>query len=162
MKRSSEKKVISSGGKSGRKTFMEFRNEWGGESIFQGATIGCLGGEGTTVTMNGDEMIVQQQKSKKKKNKKKEEEDTHLEFVEGPSPSDIKDDAPTDNEAESCVVCLTNKRNCIVLPCKHLILCVTCAVILCSGPNKDELKKVGEVACPSCRGNCTSIGKVFQ
>ena len=123
---------------------------------FSGGSITCVGDNGATVIMNGDDMVIE----KKKKNKKKSRKS--FEFVEGPSPTDIKDDTPTDNDQESCIVCMTNKRNCIVLPCKHLTLCVTCAVTLCSGTKKDELKKIGEVLCPSCRESCTSIGKVFQ
>jgi hypothetical protein len=145
-----------------------------------GATIGCVG-DNATVYMNGDNIgileddssgpttinvnssgvTVKKNKSKKKK-AKRASTSPEIVFVEGPNPNDAKDDTPTDVENESCIVCLTNKRNCIVLPCKHMTLCVSCAVTLCSGVNKDEIKKVGEVHCPSCRGECVSIGKVFQ
>ncbi len=80
----------------------------GNASIIQGDGITTING----VRVNGE-----------KKNKKKKEEE--VSFVEGPSPSEEKDDITLPDETDDgCVVCLTNKKICIVLPCKHLSLCV--------------------------------------
>lgn len=51
-------------------------------------------------------------------------------------------DQPTESgDNRECVICLTDDRNTIVLPCRHMCICLTCAMTL-----SDE-----HGACPICR-----------
>ncbi|KAH8741980.1 hypothetical protein FG386_002355 [Cryptosporidium ryanae] len=52
-----------------------------------------------------------------------------------------------EHESELCVVCLTNNRETILLPCRHACLCSDCSKIL--------LKKAHD--CPICRNQIHSI-----
>jgi E3 ubiquitin-protein ligase MGRN1 len=47
-----------------------------------------------------------------------------------------------EGEEQECVVCLTNTRDTLILPCRHICVCHECAT---------ELNKNGQ-ACPICRG----------
>lgn len=49
--------------------------------------------------------------------------------------------AEEDDEANACVVCLTNPKDTTVMPCRHLCLCSECAAIVKHQSNK----------CPVCR-----------
>lgn len=51
------------------------------------------------------------------------------------------DVAADEDEGDCCVVCLTEPKNTIVLPCRHLCLCAECAQMLRSQTN----------TCPMCR-----------
>jgi E3 ubiquitin-protein ligase MGRN1 len=46
-----------------------------------------------------------------------------------------------DPDSKECVICLTNKKDTLVLPCKHVSMCNTCAVIVLRSERK----------CPVCR-----------
>jgi hypothetical protein len=130
--------------------------------VFSDGNVSVIQGDGIT-TVNGVRMVFNNNGEDKKKKKNKKKKEKELSFVEGPSPSEEKDDVTLPNDTDDgCVVCLTNKKNCIVLPCKHLSLCVKCSLDHCSGQNRDELKKINEVKCPVCRTDVVSIGKVFQ
>jgi len=51
-----------------------------------------------------------------------------------------------------CCVCFTNKKNCLVLPCKHALFCASCISIITSTTNK----------CPTCRVNISNtISGIF-
>lgn len=50
-------------------------------------------------------------------------------------------EGPGDLEAGDCVVCLSEERSAMVLPCRHMCLCRDCAVALKTRTNK----------CPVCR-----------
>lgn len=68
-----------------------------------------------------------------------------------PSPADKIYDEKLADDADSsaaCVICLENRRNCLVRPCRHLSLCVTCSL---------ETHK----ACPVCRASINGIERVF-
>ncbi|TKC53461.1 hypothetical protein EI555_014916, partial [Monodon monoceros] len=56
------------------------------------------------------------------------------------SPGQVADDEVSDNSAE-CVVCLSDVRDTLILPCRHLCLCNTCADTLRYQANN----------CPICR-----------
>jgi E3 ubiquitin-protein ligase MGRN1 len=48
----------------------------------------------------------------------------------------------TDSEnSKECVICLTNEKDTITQPCKHVALCNSCAQIIMGGDKK----------CPVCR-----------
>lgn len=47
-----------------------------------------------------------------------------------------------DQETNECAVCMTNEKDTVVLPCKHMCLCFYCANIMRSQPNSK---------CPICR-----------
>jgi hypothetical protein len=51
-----------------------------------------------------------------------------------------------------CVVCWVGDRCVVLLPCKHLALCVGCS----------ELLKQNESDCPMCRGPVTEHMVLFQ
>lgn len=56
--------------------------------------------------------------------------------------------ADEDSEEKGCVICLTNVKCCILLPCAHLCLCLACA-------------RQSERRCPLCREHCTRIQRVY-
>lgn len=99
---------------------------------------------------------------KTKKEKKKKKEKTGDKFVEGPPPTDTEQDKETEQDGEACVVCMTNRRNCITGPCRHLCVCVTCARTLCFGADGTGLAKRGDVKCPMCREDVKSILRVHN
>ena len=47
-----------------------------------------------------------------------------------------------DDGDKECIICLSDKRDTIILPCKHMCLCVTCAMAI---QNQTARK------CPVCR-----------
>lgn len=55
-----------------------------------------------------------------------------------------------DLPANACVVCLTNPRQCVVLPCGHICLCFQCFQAL---PNP---------SCPICRGLIDRVVPLYQ
>ena len=54
-------------------------------------------------------------------------------------------------EAKDCTVCLVNKINTVVLPCKHMCLCVDCA---------NNLIARNDENCPMCRNRRYSFLKL--
>ncbi|CAG9322143.1 RNF157_3 [Blepharisma stoltei] len=53
-----------------------------------------------------------------------------------------------DEETPECVVCLTNRKDTLVIPCCHMCLCVECANIMRSHHNS---------RCPICRTNVETL-----
>lgn len=53
-----------------------------------------------------------------------------------------------DEESAECVVCMTDRRNTAVLPCRHVCLCTNCANIVRSQPSSK---------CPICRSQVDSL-----
>jgi len=51
---------------------------------------------------------------------------------------------------DECVICLTEMRDTVVIPCRHLCVCHRCAQVLRYQSNK----------CPICRGNVRSMLKI--
>ncbi len=111
----------------------------------------------SNVTIRNGTMTFFNEKKKKKQKKKDEEEEEFLS-----APTDVKEDQEAKEGENTCVICLTFKAKCLITPCNHLCLCINCSSTLCFGPNKDELKRVGEVHCPKCRNEIKSIQKVFE
>jgi len=52
--------------------------------------------------------------------------------------------------SEECVICMTEARNTVVIPCRHMCLCHQCAEVLRHQSNK----------CPICRGPVRSLLKI--
>ena len=52
-----------------------------------------------------------------------------------------------DDDSDDCIICLTDQRNIILLPCRHLLVCHTC------------YKGIKTGKCPSCRAQITSYAK---
>lgn len=46
-------------------------------------------------------------------------------------------------EAQLCQICFERSRDCIIMPCTHLLYCRTCVT---------KHKKKGDSRCPACRG----------
>lgn len=49
--------------------------------------------------------------------------------------------SPLDTDSSECVICLTDEKEVVVYPCRHMCMCITCAEALPSQNNK----------CPMCR-----------
>ena len=58
-------------------------------------------------------------------------------------------DSAPDNEELTCIVCLSKRREVVLLPCGHICLCYDCSVQLCHRP------------CPVCQQNVTDVHLVF-
>lgn len=54
---------------------------------------------------------------------------------------DLKPNNNSNNNESTCVICLTDTRNVLLLPCRHLCLCGSCA----------ENLKFQSATCPICR-----------
>jgi hypothetical protein len=52
-----------------------------------------------------------------------------------------------DVDGRECVICLTNERDTMVLPCRHLCMCAECATAL----------KTQSIKCPVCRVEIESL-----
>jgi len=65
-----------------------------------------------------------------------------LDDIYGIASSELNDNSTANAEAKDCAICLTNKIDTVVLPCKHMCLCVECA---------DDLKGRNSQKCPLCR-----------
>jgi E3 ubiquitin-protein ligase MGRN1 len=50
-------------------------------------------------------------------------------------------------ETEECIVCLTNKKDTAVMPCRHMCLCASCASVMRTQNSK----------CPICRTKVKSL-----
>ncbi|ORY86490.1 hypothetical protein LY90DRAFT_498715 [Neocallimastix californiae] len=56
------------------------------------------------------------------------------------------------NTSIECVICLSEPRNTIVLPCRHLCVCQDCADILCNQSRHDHRSNyLSTPRCPICR-----------
>lgn len=47
------------------------------------------------------------------------------------------------NEGSECIICMTDQKDTVVMPCKHLCMCYTCA---------NTLRERAGANCPVCRG----------
>jgi len=69
--------------------------------------------------------------------------------------TDEDDEEVVTNEVNSsieCVICLSEPRNTIVLPCRHLCVCQDCADILCNQSRHDHRSSyLSTPRCPICR-----------
>ena len=55
-----------------------------------------------------------------------------------------------DDTQKECVVCYTNTKNTVVLPCRHMCLCIGCSQIVRMQTNK----------CPICRTQVSSFMQI--
>jgi hypothetical protein len=88
------------------------------------------------------------------KKKKPKVEVPEPKYVECPPPADLEHD----KDGDSCCCCMVKVANCICSPCNHMKTCVECSRVLCA----EGIKEVGQVKCPICKEDCTSIKRVFQ
>ena len=56
-------------------------------------------------------------------------------------------DLNDEEEAKLCVVCMENSCDALLLPCKHAVMCVSCAVLV--------KNSTGE--CPYCRASIDTV-----
>jgi len=54
-------------------------------------------------------------------------------------------------EGSDCVICLTNPRDTVIVPCRHVCLCSTCAAVTSS---------TWSFQCPVCRARVTAMVKL--
>ena len=52
-----------------------------------------------------------------------------------------------------CVICLENTKNIVLLPCKHMCLCIGCSI--------KYMNQQGEHKCPLCKKNIESTMQIF-
>lgn len=64
----------------------------------------------------------------------------------------VPTDSPTEVEDFQCVVCHKNKRNVLLMPCRHLCLCQECKRVV----EADRFD-----TCPLCRSSVASYENVF-
>jgi hypothetical protein len=180
--------VVSGGGGGGGMIFNNFSGvKIGGRTGIVQQNVGANGSV-TTVTFGSGGMVTITTKNVssgrssqinigtvgeggggKKKKREKEEDRDEIQFVEGPTNSELVHDKElNDNESGGCVVCLTNAANCIVWPCRHACVCVKCARMLCffhvnDDPTEPEtLREIGKVSCPTCRGKAEKILRIHS
>ena len=81
-------------------------------------------------------------------------------YVEGPLVDELKHDVTAADDAkpeDTCLFCMSQVSCCIVLPCRHLCLCIACTRRMVFGENGDEIKERGMVKCPQCRADAKKI-----
>lgn len=66
-------------------------------------------------------------------------------------PTDCEDEKAEDGDA-TCIICTDNKALCMLLPCGHMKLCLTCV---------KELLKQESPLCPDCRAEIISVHRVY-
>ncbi len=71
-------------------------------------------------------------------------------------PKEIKNEPNTAEGEKPCQICFERARKCVILPCKHSGLCVTCA------RDMEQKIKAGAQACPFCRETVTEIISFFD
>lgn len=64
----------------------------------------------------------------------------------------VAEDEVSDNSAE-CVVCLSDVRDTLILPCRHLCLCNTCADTLRYQANNCPICRLREFPAPETRAS---------
>jgi hypothetical protein len=62
--------------------------------------------------------------------------------IKYPSEDDTKNDIETSEERDQCIICLTNKKRCVALPCGHIDCCISCSRDVAMKPDP---------TCPQCR-----------
>ena len=82
-------------------------------------------------------------------------------YVEGPIINDIAHDVEAKEGADICCVCLTNRPICIVLPCAHACMCVSCARTVCFSGEDAAPRERGSVKCPKCRNVVKQVKRIY-
>lgn len=63
-----------------------------------------------------------------------------------------------DNKADLvCSICLTFKKNVLIMPCKHIHTCLPCIHEI----NKRAIQKGDKLRCPMCNQNATFVTEVY-
>jgi hypothetical protein len=71
--------------------------------------------------------------------------------------------APGGAAAALCTVCLSRPRDTVILPCRHVALCVTCARRLAPPPGEGGAAATpGAGVCPICRGRLENYLQLFM
>lgn len=79
-----------------------------------------------------------------------------------PEPKPAATVEPTDNSEEACVVCLTNKKDHVFVPCGHVAACAGCAVEL-QKMRDSKIVPAGHLCmCPICREPAKHVIKIFK
>ncbi|TPX36218.1 hypothetical protein SmJEL517_g01562 [Synchytrium microbalum] len=73
-----------------------------------------------------------------------------------PTDNPTAEQTAEDNSTRECVVCLSELKNTVVLPCRHLCLCTTCANVLRTSGRSTAIpasysSRAGPPKCPICR-----------
>lgn len=70
-----------------------------------------------------------------------------------PGIEEIEFDKEPPNNGPTCVICYVNTPCCVILPCMHLCVCISCSV---------ELAKDNKWECPICKEEIDAIRRVFM
>ena len=73
----------------------------------------------------------------------------------GMSAHDLARRLESERDKHKCVVCQDNPKNVLVMPCKHMCLCIDCARSIVN--NRNQQRRV----CPLCRSKITKVMDVF-
>ena len=79
----------------------------------------------------------------------------NLPLFSKPDPNISEDDEEDDKKSEinrECIICLSEKRDTIVLPCRHMCLCAECAGLLSNRADR----------CPICREGCQALLQISE
>ena len=72
-----------------------------------------------------------------------------------PSPGDLKRSLESERDKRLCVVCQDKLKNVLVLPCRHVCLCVDCAHIIATATTRQQR------TCPLCRSPVETVMNVY-
>jgi len=67
--------------------------------------------------------------------------------VEGDTSEQAAEGVADDGDGKECLICLTEPRNTLIMPCSHLCVCKECG---------DQIQQK-KYTCPICRGNIGSL-----
>ncbi|CAH1785337.1 unnamed protein product [Owenia fusiformis] len=73
----------------------------------------------------------------------------------GKDPNDVERQLENERDKRLCVVCQDNVKNVLIMPCKHMCLCVTCAHAIVSS------RLVNRRICPLCRVQIREVMDVY-
>jgi len=72
-----------------------------------------------------------------------------------PNDEEFQHDVDAQENESECVICLTNKPVCMIDPCMHMVLCITCSIRLAKKKNQ------GDVKCPICNKYIKKIKRAY-
>lgn len=71
-----------------------------------------------------------------------------------PSEEDEAKDSLTSDVSTQCSICLDNRSKCVMVPCKHLCMCIKCTRL--------NFKDNSNPRCPLCKVSVNDIITIFQ
>jgi len=81
---------------------------------------------------------------------------TTIQVTTVPALTDALKNAPLENGASGCIICFSALKQCINIPCGHLIACLSCT------HEVNAKAKGGYMLCPTCRQPVSFVNLVFE